>query len=162
MSAPLPTDWNFTPGNGQGGAPSSIAGALPGSGGGTLGNHAAATFYFSSMNPTILSSTVIGPRSIVYYRVSSGSSNGVLTTTLTNNLGASVATITWWDCPVLGIPAVGLRHKVRDWLQKSSDGRLVGVLIIPRNYSPPLSEGAARWFSMMFNTVGSRTANVFM
>jgi hypothetical protein len=76
------------------------------------------------MNPTILDSTVIGPRSLVYYRIGSSLANGVFTTLVKDNHGANVAVISWQQSrPVLEFRGLPGRQKVREWLPMSSDQR---------------------------------------
>jgi hypothetical protein len=114
--------WPWNQSTSTDGSPASIFGALPASfqlGAPNLGVADLVSFHFTSFNPSILNCTVMGPRSIVYYKVVT--ERGSSTTVLRNNQGTDVAALEWRRQPYIEMQGSVPRQKISEWLPLSSN-----------------------------------------
>jgi hypothetical protein len=113
------TTWPWSQSNG---APASLFGALPAQfqlGAPPLGVADLISFHFTSFAPSILNCTVMGPRSIVYYKVVTAP--GSSTTTLRDNQGSEAALLGWSRQPYVQMGTSVPKQKVLEWLPLSSN-----------------------------------------
>jgi hypothetical protein len=100
----------------------SIFGALPASfqlGAPSLGLADLVSFHFTAFSPNILNCTVMGPRSLVYYKVATDPDN--LTTKLRDNQSAHAAIIQWRGQPYIEMKDIVPYQKILEWLPLSSN-----------------------------------------
>ena len=97
--------------------------------------HTLVTFRFTSLNPTILDSSVVGPNNETYFRVAT-SGQGV--TLVKNAAGQNIALIEWRSHPTVEAQAIGAKQHVAQWLHLSSDNRCVvaAACLGSGSYSP--------------------------
>jgi hypothetical protein len=113
--------WPWNQANG-GGVPTSIFGALPATfmlDTPSLGVADLVAFHFTSFNPSILNCTVMGPRSIVYYKVVTEA--GRSTTILCDSQSKDSAMLEWHRQPCVEMKGTLPRQKVLEWLVLSSN-----------------------------------------
>jgi hypothetical protein len=100
----------------------SIFGALPASfqlGAPSLGVADLVSFHFAAFDPNILNCTVVGPRSIVYYKVVTDSDSSA--TVLRDNQNAHTAVLEWHRQPCIEMKDNVPRQKISEWLPLSSN-----------------------------------------
>ncbi|KAJ7164531.1 hypothetical protein C8R46DRAFT_1193132 [Mycena filopes] len=79
------------------------------------------SFEFTSFNPNILNSTVMGPRSRGYFRITTDTPT-VGFTVFFNATGTPMAIVEWLDQPVVEIRGILSKRRALDWLAVSPNG----------------------------------------
>ncbi|KAF8548963.1 hypothetical protein OG21DRAFT_1448472 [Imleria badia] len=103
----------------------SIFGALPYPGSASSVDpplHTLSTLRFTSLNPSILDCSVVGPNNETYYRIATGFS-GQAISVIKNAGGHNIALVEWRSHPTLEAQAIGAKQHVAQWLPLSSDRR---------------------------------------
>ena len=112
---------NATWGN-QSPPPASILGALPTTT--PPSPPSTITLVFTSFSPTILDSTVVGPKFQKYFTISSSrSSSGHSFTTFYKHNGESVAIVEWRQLPTVQIRDIVPMQSTAHWLRPGPDTR---------------------------------------
>ncbi|KAF7375804.1 hypothetical protein MSAN_00470100 [Mycena sanguinolenta] len=79
------------------------------------------SFTFASFNPNILNSTVTGPQSHLYFRITTNSSKATCTA-LFDATGNPIAIIEWREQPVVEIRGILSKRRASQWLTISKNG----------------------------------------
>ncbi|KAF7335221.1 hypothetical protein MSAN_02355400 [Mycena sanguinolenta] len=79
------------------------------------------SFTFASFNPSILNSTVTGPQSRLYFRITTDSPTAPCTAFF-DATGNAVAIIEWRDQPVVEIRGILSKRRTSQWLALSQNG----------------------------------------
>ncbi|KZP26361.1 hypothetical protein FIBSPDRAFT_1005042 [Athelia psychrophila] len=110
-------NWN----TGSGGGSSSIIGALPYTNSSyPLPPTDLVTFTFTSLNPTILNCTVLGPNNRVHFSVSTDASMAGYTV-FKGADSQKIALIEWQNTPLLEARGLLQKQQINNWLRLASD-----------------------------------------
>lgn len=119
-------------GNPDSGPPPSIVGALPYPHPPSypLPPDELITFTFTSMNPTILNCTVLGPHNRPYFQIVTDASMPGYTL-WKNAEKKNIALVEWQNTPLLEARGILAKQQITNWLRLAPDRRFVNFCVVP-------------------------------